>query len=284
MFLGHKNEVGSSSWKVLPQTQSTKTLLNDNGRYYLQDNVCPHQGSLIRSGAGTGLSPSCPYHGWSWNPAGEPKGSGTVGHSSGSSKCNNTHSLKTHDVVEWNGFLFNTSVLMPQTIDISGNYVLQEYRQDTIKSNYMPVMDLFLDIDHIPLVHPGVYDKIDIPDVKDITWQTCDGASLQTVSGGKALWLALYPGTMFEYQPGAVFVMVNEIVDDKTTLSHVFKYKDLNYSDAEWQVNSDVWETAWEQDRKQAERLEPGWRTIPTSHYDQEKRNFRGWVWRQPNE
>lgn len=277
MFLGHRNDIITNCWKVLPQFNSTQTLLNDNGQYFLQSNLCPHQGSLIRTGAGNSLTATCPYHGWSWNSKGNPRGSGTVGHSAGSVECKNTAQLTRTPVVEWSGFMFNSNYEIPVDFDISGDYKLEEYRQDIIQANYIPVMDLFLDIDHIPIVHPGVYDLIDIPNVKDITWKSWNGGSMQTVSEGKAIWLALYPGVMFEYQPGAVFVMVNESIDSTTTKSHVFKYRDYSYSYGQWVTNNNVWEMAWKQDREQAERLEPGWRTIPLENLDQEKIKFRQW-------
>ena len=279
MFIAYENEVEPSSWRVLPQYKNTKTLLNRNGEFQLQGNVCPHQGSLIRQGTGTGLAASCPYHGYTWNQDGQPQGSGTVGHSKGTTKCPNTTPLTTDYVCNWNGFLFDAPI--PVSADIAGDYKLEEYRQDRIKANYVPIMDLFLDIDHIPLVHKGVYNKIDIPDVKDVEWKSWWGGSAQFVIGQKAIWLALYPGVMFEYQPGAVFIMVNEAVSDTETISHVYKYRDYNYDHQTWITNSAIWEQAWAQDRAQAELLEPGWRTIPTENYDQEKRNFRGWIWNQ---
>ena len=275
MFLGHKNELISGEWKVLPQFNDTKVLLNSNGQYMLQDNICPHQGSRIRQGKGTGL-PVCPYHGWSWDGDGNAKGSGTVGHSSGTRQCENTSTLTTAKANEWCGFLFDGPV--PVELDISANYQLIEYRQDRINASFVPVMDLFLDIDHIPVVHPKVYDQIDIPNVKDVRWETWDGGSAQIVTSNKALWLALYPGTMFEWQPGAVFVMVNEPTDNNTTISHVFKYRDIDSSDSLWNTNEDVWETAWQQDRAQAEMLEPGWRLVAEHNLDVEKRAFRSWM------
>jgi len=275
MFLGHKSELANGGWKVLSQYNNTKVLLNANDQFMLQDNVCPHQGSRIRQGKGTSL-PVCPYHGWSWDCEGHPKGSGTVGHSNGTSACENNSTLSTVNVHEWCGFLFDNSV--PVDLDISANYQLVEYRQDKIASAFVPVMDLFLDIDHIPIVHPKVYDQIDIPNVKDVRWKTWHGGSAQIVTNDKALWLALYPGTMFEWQPGAVFVMVNEPTGTNKTTSHVFKYRDMDASDAVWATNEDVWETAWQQDRAQAELLEPGWQFVPEHNLDDEKQAFRSWL------
>jgi phenylpropionate dioxygenase-like ring-hydroxylating dioxygenase large terminal subunit len=294
MFLAYKNDIPNGTFHVLKQKEGTQVVINNNSSFYIQHNICPHQGSKIRLTDGQGLQATCPYHGWTWNENGDPVSSGTVGHSKGSSFCKNTHKLKSKTVYNWNGFLFSKPI--PLDIDISGNYKLMEYRQDLIKSSYIPVMDLFLDIDHIPIVHPGVYDKIDIPHVEDITWKTWEGGSAQIVYGDEnissywkslvdnkklsqhAAWIALYPSTMFEWQPGAVFIMVNRPVDDKTTISHVWKYRDCNYSEENWQVNEQVWEEAWQQDKAQAEALEPGWRLIPEENLDLEKKIFRSFL------
>lgn len=277
MFLGHQNELENNQWKVLEQSGKTKTLVNDNGSYRLQNNICLHQGSRLREGTGTGLNVVCPYHAWSWNKDGKPLGSGTVGHSRGSEKCTNSEPLTTKNVYSWSGFLFENPVPLDD-VDISGNYRLVEYRQDRVKSSFAAIMDLFLDIDHIPVVHPELYTAIDVPTAKEIEWKTWPGGSIQYVptlagsnpewaelAAGKknpygALWLAQYPFTQFEWQPGAVFVQVNQPVSDAETISHIFKYKDIDFGEKNWSINERVWETAWEQDKRQAELLEPGWR------------------------
>lgn len=194
------------------------------------------------------------------------------------------HALAQHPAHEWNGFLFGCPVPVKQ--DISGDYVLASYRQDVIKASHVVVMDLFLDVDHIPVVHPGVYDRIDIPDVRDLSWHTWPGGSVQLVNDREgnlgALWLALYPNTMLEWQPGAVFIMVNEVVDAQTTRAHVFQYRDRNSDQSKWTNNLEVWEQAWEQDRAQAEALEPGWRIVGEDNLDPAKRDFRAWTRNNP--
>jgi phenylpropionate dioxygenase-like ring-hydroxylating dioxygenase large terminal subunit len=293
MFLAHINDIPKDTWKVLEQFQQEKTLLNDNGKFFLQSNICTHQGSRIRQGSGSNLNARCPYHGWTWDKTGSSKGSGTVGHSTGSSLCKNTYPLETTEVYEWSGFLFSEPVPVDRLID--GDYKLVEYRCDTINASYIPIMDLFLDIDHIPLVHPGVYKRINVPDVEDITWKQWTGGSAQFVVGsavdtgfdkfikGKglaynAIWLAQYPDTMFEWQPGAVFVMINEPLNSTQTKSHVFKYRDFNYPEENWKVNEEVWETAWQQDKEQAERMEPAWSRVKLENLDKEKQIFRAWL------
>jgi phenylpropionate dioxygenase-like ring-hydroxylating dioxygenase large terminal subunit len=291
MFLSHCNELEVNHWKVLDQSGRTQTLLNDQGQYCVQDNICLHQGSRLREGTGSGLNVVCPYHAWSWTHRGIPIASGTVGHSKGSEKCVNDQALRTEPAHDWSGFLFQNPVPLAD-VDIAGDYELVEYRQDHINSSYIAIMDLFLDIDHIPVVHPKLYDEIDIPNAKEIEWKTWPGGSIQYVSGVpgsnpdwaesnlknpteyNALWMAQYPFTQFEWQPGAVFVMVNQPVGEDKTISHVFKYRDRNYSEQNWQLNQQVWETAWAQDRQQAELMEPGWR-YRQDRLDPEKQAFR---------
>lgn len=294
MFIGHVNELQPGHWKTLAHYNSTKVLINNAGCYQIQNNICPHQGSRIRAGNGVAANPVCPYHGWSWTKDGVPQGNGTVGHSLGTTACTNQHPLTTKPASNWSGFLFDCNI--PLDLDISGNYQLVEYRQDHINASYIPIMDLFLDIDHIPLVHPKLYDLIDVPDVKNVSWQTWENGSIQLVTGRNntsgdiiresdrrkqpynAAWLAVYPYTMFEWQPGAVFVMVNEPISSNETVAHVYKYQDLDYESKQWAINSQVWETAWQQDKEQAERLEPGWSTTPTDHLDNEKIRYRNWI------
>ena len=291
MFLSHSSELQPKQWKVLDQSGKVTTLLNDDGEFKLQDNICLHQGSRLREGTGNGLRVVCPYHAWSWSHKGIPIANGTVGHSKGSEKCINDRNLRTELVYDWSGFLFQNSVPL-NDVNISGDYELVEYRQDHVNSSYIAIMDLFLDIDHIPVVHPELYSAIDIPNAKDIMWKTWAGGSVQYVSGVdganpdwaesnlknpteyNALWVAQYPFTQFEWQPGAVFVMVNQPVGEDKTISHVFKYRDRNYSEQNWQLNQQVWETAWAQDRQQAERMEPGWR-YHQARLDAEKQVFR---------
>ena len=236
MFIAHKNDLPLGQYKVIKQARSTRVLLNDGGRFLMQYNICPHQGSRIRTqDQGKGLAAVCPFHGWSWDTNGFPKGNGTTA-------CENAYRLSTTELHEWNGFLFDRSV--PVDIDISGDYELVSYRADKVAASPLVVMDLFLDVDHIPVVHPKLYDRIDIPRVDDIEWKSWAGGSAQLVPGvpdegsdwhryvqgrnltHSAAWIALYPGTQFEWQPGGVFVQVNEAVDDETTLSHIFKYRD----------------------------------------------------------
>jgi len=60
----------------------------------------------------------------------------------------------------------------------------------------------------------------------------------------------LYPGTMIEWQPGALFVTVATNCGVQ-----VYKYRDTRYPLGNWQLNEEVWELAWSQDRALSENI-----------------------------
>jgi hypothetical protein len=110
-------------------------------------------------------------------------------------------------------------------------------------------MDLFLDVDHIQSIHAGVYDLIGITNTQ-VTWDYYTNGSVQRVDQG-ALWIAVYPYTMIEWQRGSLFITVATPKGNISKVS-VFKYIDKDYN-TQWKLNEQVWETAWAQDKAQAE-------------------------------
>lgn len=288
MFIGHKSELEGNSWKVLSQYGNKQTLCKNDAGYFMQSNVCTHQGSLIREGTGNG-NPVCPYHAMSWNFNGLPKGNGTVGHHGGK-YCTNDTPLKNTDLYEWQGFLFEREIKF-EDAGVKGNYKLEEYRVDTIQADPTPSMDLFLDVDHIPVVHPQLYSQINIPSVSDVRWAFSEASSIQYVPFDNsdnqwgnlldqepmwgAVWLAVYPNVMFEWQPGAVFVMQLEQVSDGVSKCHVWKYRDHNYSNEVYDISQKIWETAWSQDKRQAELLQAGYKTVQWEKLETAKQHYR---------
>jgi len=57
------------------------------------------------------------------------------------------------------------------------------------------------------------------------------------------------------------------------TVIDVFKYRDTRYSEANWNTNNDVWETAFSQDCKQATRMKKYYVSI--DNLEPEKLHFR---------
>lgn len=244
MFLSHTGSVLENHYRILPQCDNREVLVNSDG-YKLVSNICPHQNSLISLKNGKG-SRVCPYHSWSFDINGLPITSGRTEH-----YCKNTISLTTRPVYEWNNLLFDSAVDLPIIYDFK-NLVLIEERIDYVNADFKIITDIFLDVDHIQSVHSGIYDMVGITDTT-VSWKYFENGSMQIVDQG-ALWISLYPYTMIEWQLGSLFVTVAKPIGKNKSKVHVFKFMDSDHSNS-WKLNEKVWETAWQQDRSQAEMI-----------------------------
>ena len=263
MFLAHKTSVKPDSYQVLDQYNKRKVLVNSN-EVSLVSNICPHQKSILSTKNGSG-NRICPYHNWAFTSDGMPVTSGRTAH-----YCKNETPLTKEIVFEWNSLLFDEKVEF--TIDKKfDNMTLVESRIDIVNADYRNIMDLFLDVDHIQSVHTGVYDLIGITNT-DVHWDYYKNGSVQTVTQG-AIWAAVYPYTMIEWQKGSLFITV-ALPSDNQSKVHVFKYMDNNYI-SDWELNQHVWETAWAQDKAQAELIDE----FTTDNLEPAKRHFREFLY-----
>ena len=270
MFLAHLNSIIPNYYEPLTQFQNRMVLIND-GTVKLVSNVCPHQKSLISTTSGTG-NRTCPYHSWSFNLSGIPIASGRTAH-----YCKNETPLTTQPVYEWNGLLFSSPIDFDLNINFK-NMQLVEKRIDTVHSRYENIIDLFLDVDHILGVHRGVYDKIGISNIDNIEWKYFKNSNVQYVYNGHkeimAAWITVYPNTMIEWQPGALFITVVLPSTDQLSKVIVYKYKDNDSSNDLWKLNEEVWETAWSQDKQQAEIITE----FNQDNLEESKMHFRCWL------
>jgi phenylpropionate dioxygenase-like ring-hydroxylating dioxygenase large terminal subunit len=286
IFLGHKSDVTLGFKKPLSQFKFKKTLSNNNNNFELVNNICPHQGSLILSKSETTIK--CQYHGWAWDDTGNPV-------SSGATKICNNFKLPIQKVYETNSLLLTEELEISKIshVDLSHMQLVEE-RIDRVLSNYKNIVDVFLDVDHIPIVHPDVYNEIGIIDNAKVNWEYYEWGNIQFVEKNSnysyefsktllgtdeeklaAFWITAYPGTMIEWQPGAMFITVCVPNDDFTDMC-VFKYRDSRYSNKNWGINSSMWETAWHQDKSQATAIVK--RSNYHPHLEESKIHFRDWL------
>ncbi len=266
MFLSHKNFLREGEHSPLSQFDNKQVLTHTSKGYKLVSNVCPHQQSLITTELSSG-NRACPYHNWTFDVDGNPLTSGRTIH-----YCKNTNPLPQEEVFEWNNLLFSTPVDFPFTLELD-TLQLVEKRIDMVEASSETIMDLFLDVDHIPTVHRGVYDQIGIDRVDNIEWVYYDNGSIQKVPQG-AVWIARYPNTMIEWQQGSLFITVAQDVGTKLSKVHVFKYRDVNSSESDWKLNESVWETAWHQDKHQAELIVG----VNLNNLEEPKKHYRNWI------
>jgi phenylpropionate dioxygenase-like ring-hydroxylating dioxygenase large terminal subunit len=282
MFLAHTSDLGNNLATPLIQFDKKKLLLRKDG-VVLMNNICPHQGSLILTNSASLLS--CEYHGWEWDTDGNPI-------SSGATKICNNFKLSKKTTFETNNLIFSDNIDLTEVSDIDLSFMtLQESRIDNVKTSYKNIIDVFLDVDHIPVVHKSVYDNVGIG--TEVTWHYYSWGSIQSVKKSTeyskefadslegtppqrlaAFWITVYPYTTIEWQPGAMFVNVCVPRGELTDVC-VFKYRDPRYSDNNWDINSTIWETAWLQDRQQAESIIN--RSMFTPHLEASKIHFRDW-------
>lgn len=268
MFIAHVNDIQEGNYKPLDQYQKKRVLTQSNGQFSVLSNVCPHQLSLLAVKEGSG-NRVCPYHNWTFDIKGNPVSSGRTLH-----YCENKSPLASFDVHQFKNLLFTVAVNCKELhwLNLS-NMKLKEQRVDYVKADPKTIMDVFLDVDHIQTVHAGVYELIDLPVIDQVQWHYYPWGSLQLVANGEeygAAWMAVYPGTMIEWQPGALFITI-AVEEDHGSAVHVFKYSD---SDDDWKLNESVWETAWSQDKNQAELIVG----FTQNNLEESKKHFRNWL------
>jgi len=272
MFLAHTSDINSGVSQPLVQCYNKKFLSNVDGEIRLYNNICPHQGSLILSKPSTEIS--CQYHGWSWTQQGTPS-------SSGCTEILNDKPLFNSSTYISNGLVFSVDVDLTNIgVDLR-QFTLKETRIDYVNAHYKNIMNVFLDVDHIPIVHKDVYEEIGITDDVEVIWDYQDWGSIQSVVPKKeistqhaAVWIAVYPFTMIEWQPGAMFVTVS-IPRESGTDVLVKKYVDQGSSSKQWTMNERMWETAWKQDKHQAESIMV---TVSKKMLEKQKVHFLDWI------
>lgn len=265
MFLAHTNSLKNNEYLVLDQYNKERVLVNNNG-YKIVSNICPHQKSMISVHGGKG-NRSCPYHGWEFTIDGAPVNSGRT-----SNYCANDRDLKSFPVYEWSNLLFDTEINFDKHFDFS-NLILAEKRVDIVEGSRKNIMDIFLDVDHIPLIHKHVYENIGFETVNDVVWTYYNQGSIQEVQG-KAIWAAIYPNVMIEWQLGSLFITVAKEKEKNVSEVHVFKYRNKDSSECEWEFNEKTWETAWRQDKDQAERM----LTEHSNNLEEQKAHYKNWL------
>jgi len=258
MFLAITSDINKTH--KLSHLDGEKRLVYDK-EYRLISNICPHQGARLQE---AGQMLLCPYHGWSFKFNGIPVGSGST------QGCKNTEHLTEFPVFQNGQFLFDLDSKLPELAFLDNEYlVLEEHRIDVVGTDSRIIMDVFLDVDHIPVVHNKVYDELGILSNAEVEWTYGDKWSLQAVKtkhcdyhipedkthGFGAAWLAIYPGTMIEWQPGAFFITEAVRIDHQKSKVFVWKYRDLRYPDSTWEINNSIWETAWAQDKALSESI-----------------------------
>lgn len=270
MLLSLINDLKHGEARPLAQYRNKRFLLNNGGSYKIGSNVCPHQSSRIISKKTDHIL--CQYHGWSWDVNGNPTGAGFT-------KLCNEKKLSMIDAFEHQGLIFDTSVNLPNLPFSFDTFELKEHRVDRVSvENPMHIMNVFLDVDHIPLVHKNVYDSMGIVGEPQIEWEYFKNGSIQKVYHSEDpsqlifMWLAIYPYTMIEWQKGSLFI--TDCFKTANGYSDVAVFKYQEYFSENYEVNQATWETAWNQDKTQSEQM------VNINHvmFEEQKLHYMKWA------
>lgn len=269
MFIALKQDIAPNTAKPLAQCDHNVNIVNHNG-FYLLGNICPHQKSRIACESSRVLK--CPYHGLEYQLSGQGQ--------------KHSYQLPRTECYSNQTMLLTLDFDYKFPIDTEFMTLVQ-HREEILKASAHIVMDVFLDIDHIPVAHAGVYDKIGMSTVDDLQYDLYTGGSVQSVPmqnsnyvhpqdqkhALSACWMAIYPGTMIEWQPGALFVTVAQSHQQGCKVQ-IFQYRDTRYSLQDWANNCTVWETAWSQDRALAENIVE----LACDNLNSLQQHFRQWL------
>jgi phenylpropionate dioxygenase-like ring-hydroxylating dioxygenase large terminal subunit len=273
MFLSLTSDLKSGEARPLVQYQNKRFLANDSGSYKIGSNVCPHQSSRIINNKTDNIV--CQYHGWSWDLQGNPTGAGYT-------KVCNSKKINMVDAFENQGLVLSSPIDLPKLPISFDMFELKDHRVDRVQvDDPKHIMNIFLDVDHIPLVHRHVYDRMGIVGDADVEWEYFENGSIQKVyhSTDKNrplifMWLAIYPYTMIEWQPGSMFITDCFNTEHGRTDVAVYKYKEHFSSNYEYETNQQTWEVAWKQDKFQSEQMV----AINSAMFEEQKQHYLRWI------
>lgn len=262
MFIAHKNDIPIGTAKALDYFNKHKMVSRTEDKFHLLTNVCPHQNIIINANNQSDEL-VCPYHGRRWDLTGKPK----------DINCTSIHSQPPHPIYEQCGLLFDTPIDFESTFLFSDKYELVTSYNQSVKAHSNIIMDVFLDVDHIPHAHKDVYEQIGLTEKLTVDWVFKDWGSIQLAVDKQkvcAVWIAQYPGTMVEWQPGALFI--TQCIPH-TEVVQVYQYREKGSTQDAFDINQNIWNTAWRQDVDLAEHIV---KRLPQTG-ERAKDHFREW-------
>ena len=270
MFVALKQDIDNNAAVSLPQYDNHVSMIKTEECIKLVSNICPHQNARLVS---QGTEFVCPYHGRRFDFQGQG--------------IDNPYQLESWAVHTSDALIFDQPVSAQFPIDLS-HMKLIESRVDFVRNSPEVIMDVFLDIEHIDHVHAGVYDSIGIAPTAEIAVTFFENGSMQLVQANApthaidtdaqcslaAIWMAVYPGSMIEWQPGSLFVTVAHSINSNGSKVQVFKYQDSRYHQTVHALNDQIWETAWQQDQVIAANIVQ----LADDNLNHLQQDFRKWM------
>lgn len=250
-YKGHKLMVPNpNDYQVLETSKGRWALFNRDGEYSLQSNVCLHRQSKLLEGRGNTKLTSCRVHCWTYDQKGKLK---TAPHFKDKPEA----SLKTSELKDWNGLLFEGRVPnldlescgVSQYVNFDG-YVFGSSSTTEYNYNWKTFSEIYLENYHVFSMHPGLR-KFVAP--TDLEWHFGDDYSVQKVGLGDillnsgspaysewqmavaeahrkdlprygAIWIYVYPNIMIEWYPNVIAISTIHPLEPQKCVNHVELY------------------------------------------------------------
>lgn len=253
-YVGHELMVPNPhDFYVLDREKKGKILINQGEYYSLLSNICWHHEALLLENKGTTEKIICPAHRWSYSIEGKllnaPKFDETP--------CLN---LSNQPLLKWLGLLFlSRNHSLPKLdkkllalLDFT-NYQFYQITEQHYSFNWKIFIEVYLDNYHIPMIHPGLRNLIN---VDEQSWITNKRYSAQFVALKKDLsrggseaykkyqqliiryqnnnniynnivWFTLYPATMIEKYPYMLVISTIKPLSIAACVNYVEYYFDV---------------------------------------------------------
>lgn len=254
-YMGHRLMVPRpDDFLVLERENNGLVLFNHSDYYSLLSNICRHHQALLLKGKGNTKKIICQAHRWAYDNQGEL----THAPQFEENPCLN---LNNRQLKEWLGLLFHEKKVSPPelSMELKARFDFKNYEFNQINSQVYPFnwkifMEVYLDNYHIPAIHPGLRNMIDVHNQR---WTIDKDYSSQCVKLSKnlnkhgsepyklyqqiikdylktdsidmdILWLAVYPNIMIEHYPFMFVISTVKPISNTECINYVEYYFDSN--------------------------------------------------------
>ncbi len=282
IYMGCKQMVPElGNYFVCQRNSGNVFLIHNASGVEVISNICRHHQALILENAGKINKITCPFHFWQYDLAGTlrkaPNFPGLP--------CIQLDKTVTHS---WENLLFKNQ---PPAIEIKKKSLLTDFSFEAYRYhnsailpaayNWKIFIDNYLDDYHIPAIHPGLKNLVDL---NNLEWEFSLSFSAQRIGiknkilqstsehfngwknliqeieqsniqpkAASVMWILIYPGTMIEVYPYMLTVSTLTPISCDETINHVdFFYPNFildNYPEYPDVSQSSYFETAKEDDK-----------------------------------
>jgi len=255
-----------NDYRVVERMNNRKILFKNSDEICLMENVCSHRQAKMISGTGNSQLITCPLHNWSFN--GKGKCVATPFYVGEKEHC----SLKKSVFTNWNNLLFtgnddaiNALEEFPYNdlLNLEKMIYAQTFTEE-LNFNWKHYVDGFAEDYHVPFVHPGFANFIDLKSIKWIDHALYTGQTFKLKSRAElaknettpkyrkwvdeflkyfsdelpeygGILIMLYPNIMIEWYPLFMAISTVHPTGPESCINHIdfFHHEDVFWNHVE---------------------------------------------------